>query len=179
MIIMLFAMVLFYTYTSMNSTTMREYQWNSKGSLAGDVYSIIEFSQKLLSLNTMSNDESSSYMQPMESRSRSSNDSATECNPPGFNLPTIHQDDFFVGRENDISMVVSMMESAHIININGAPGIGKSTLAIHVGYELLRNGTSVYVTSTWVKRYLCLKGVGPQMKDLVAQWCTTQNKWRK
>ena len=48
------------------------YQW--KGPLAGDVYSIVEFSQTLLNLNTMSNDESSSYIQPMESRSHSSND---------------------------------------------------------------------------------------------------------
>ena len=69
--------------------------------------------------------------------------SATECNPPGFNLPAIHHNDLFVGRENDISMVVSMMANAHIVNINGAPGMGKSTLAIHIGYELLQNGTSV------------------------------------
>ena len=110
-----------------------------KRPLAGDGYNIIEFSRKLL--NTMSNDESSSYIQTMESHS--SNDSATKCNPPGFDLPTIHHNDFFIGRGNDISMVISMMAYAHIININGAPGIGKSTLAIHVGYKLLRNGTSV------------------------------------
>ena len=113
--------------------SMRGYR-ERKGPLAGDTCTIP---------STTLNDESSSYIQPMESRSHSSNDSATECNPPGFDLPTIHHDDFFVGRENDISMVVSMMANAHIININGAPGIGKSTLAIRVGYELLRNGTSV------------------------------------
>jgi archaellum biogenesis ATPase FlaH len=92
-------------------------------------------------LNPMSNESSSYYIQPMESQS--SNDGATKCNPPGYDLPAIHHDDFFVGRENDISMVVNMTANTHIININGAPGIGKSTLAIHVGYELLRNGTSV------------------------------------
>ena len=136
LIIIVFAalVMLFFTSTTHSTLPMRP--------LAGDVYSIIEFSQK--SLNTMSDNESSSYnVQPMESRSHSSNDSATKCNPPNFDLPTIHHDDFFVGRENDISMVVSMMANTHIININGAPGIGKSTLAIHVGYELLRNGTSV------------------------------------
>ena len=40
--------------------------------------------------------------------------------------------------------MISMMASAHIININGAPGIGKSTLAIQVGYKvMIENGTSV------------------------------------
>ena len=95
-----------------------------------------------------SNQESSSYMynmctqpgkpiQPSED-----NNNFTRCSPPDSDLPIV-DNEIFVGRENDISMVVSMMASAHIININGAPGIGKSALAIHVGYEMVRNGTSV------------------------------------
>ena len=131
--------MLFCTYTTHSTPPMG---W--KRPLAGDVYSIIEFSQKLL--NTMSNDiheSSSCNVQTMKSRSHSSNDSPRKCSPPDFDLPTIHHNDFFVGRENDISMVISMMANTHIININGGPGIGKSTLAIHIGYELLRNGTSV------------------------------------
>ena len=51
--------------------------------------------------------------------------------------------DLFVGRENDVEEVVRRVASAHIVNINGAPGFGKSTLAIHVGYELVKKGTSV------------------------------------
>ena len=39
--------------------------------------------------------------------------------------------------------VLHRVASAHIVNINGAPGFGKSTLVIHVGYEILKNGSSV------------------------------------
>ena len=49
----------------------------------------------------------------------------------------------FVGRENDISEVSLKMERAHIISINGAPGFGKSTLAIHVGYKKIEQGIPV------------------------------------
>ena len=73
-------------------------------------------------------------------------DDTTNCSPTAMNLPAIDHK-LFVGREKDISSVVSMMASEqyhdHIININGAPGIGKSTLAIYVGYEMIRNGTPV------------------------------------
>ena len=56
-------------------------------------------------------------------------------------LPKIHP--LFVGRENDVHQVLLRVARAHIVNINGAPGFGKSTLAIHIGYEILKNGTSV------------------------------------
>ena len=63
------------------------------------------------------------------------------CSLPESDLPVIHP--LFVGRENDMNQVLHRVASAHIVNINGAPGFGKSTLAIHVGYEILKNGSSV------------------------------------
>ena len=62
-------------------------------------------------------------------------------NSPESDLPIIHP--LFVGRENDMHQVLRRVATAHIVNINGAPGFGKSTLAIHVGYEIFKNGTSV------------------------------------
>lgn len=95
----------------------------------------------------LSNQESSSYMymciQPGQSiQPNEGNNNFTRCGPPVSDLPVV-DNEIFVGRENDISMVINMMVSVHIININGAPGIGKSVLAIHVGYEMIKNGTSV------------------------------------
>ena len=63
------------------------------------------------------------------------------CSFPESDLPMIHP--LFVGRENDVYQVLCKVARAHIVNINGAPGFGKSTLAIHVGYEIVKNGTSV------------------------------------
>ena len=60
---------------------------------------------------------------------------------PERDLPRIHP--LFVGRENDVHQVLLRVARAHIVNINGAPGFGKSTLAIHVGYEIVKNGSSV------------------------------------
>ena len=62
-------------------------------------------------------------------------------NSPESDLPIIHP--LFVDRENDVHQVLLRVARAHIVNINGAPGFGKSTLAIHVGYEILKNRTSV------------------------------------
>ena len=39
--------------------------------------------------------------------------------------------------------MICKVARVHIVNINGAPGFGKSTLAIHVGYEITKNGTYV------------------------------------
>ena len=63
------------------------------------------------------------------------------CSFPENDLPTIHPP--FIGRENDIYQVLRRVANAHIVNINGAPGFGKSTLAIYIGYEIFKNGTSV------------------------------------
>ena len=88
-----------------------------------------------------SNQESSSYMciQPGSSVQLQG---ATRCGLVEMDLPKVDSE-IFVGRENDTRTVVGMMASAYIANINGAPGIGKSALAIHVGYEMITNGTSV------------------------------------
>jgi hypothetical protein len=53
----------------------------------------------------------------------------------GSDLPRLYGR--FIGRENDISNVMEKAKEANILNINGAPGFGKSTLAIHVGYRLV------------------------------------------
>ena len=50
-----------------------------------------------------------------------------------------------MGRENNVHAVSNKVAQTHIVNVNGAhqAWVGKSTLAIHVGYELVKNGTSV------------------------------------
>ena len=66
----------------------------------------------------------------------------TDCNQSvGHDLPLL--DGLFVGREDDIIEVVRKAMNANILNINGAPGFGKSTVAIHAGYWLFKNCTSV------------------------------------
>ena len=66
----------------------------------------------------------------------------TNCSQQvGHDLPLLHG--LFVGRENDVRKVIEKVKKANILNINGAPGFGKSTLAIHVGYRLVKNCTSV------------------------------------
>ena len=67
--------------------------------------------------------------------------STRNCSFPESDLPMIHS--LFVGRENDVNQALHKVATSHIVNINGAPGFGKSTLAIHVGYEVVKNGTSV------------------------------------
>ena len=68
-------------------------------------------------------------------------ESIRKCSFPESDLPIIHP--LFVGRENDVHQVLHRVARAHIVNINGAPGLGKSTLAIHIGYELFNNKSSV------------------------------------
>ena len=73
------------------------------------------------------------------------NHSKRKCefnNLPGSDLPALSQE-VFVGREVDVQEVFNKVTTAHIININGAPGFGKSALAVQVGYKVIRNGTSV------------------------------------
>lgn len=57
--------------------------------------------------------------------------------PVSHDLPVLHN--VFVGREEDIREIVSKTMKANILNINGAPAFGKSTVAIHAGYRLLQN----------------------------------------
>lgn len=69
-------------------------------------------------------------------------DSTSNCSQGvGHDLPLLYG--VFIGRENDISMVMEKAKKANIFNINGAPGFGKSTLAIHVGYRLVNSCISV------------------------------------
>ena len=72
---------------------------------------------------------------------RAKNDVGSNCTISENGLPVIRP--LFVGRENDMRQVLRKVAKAHIVNINGAPGFGKSTLAIHVGYEVFKSGTSV------------------------------------
>lgn len=67
---------------------------------------------------------------------------SSPCETVGSDLPNIHSN-LFIGRDKDVSMIVRKIHSASIVNVNGAPGFGKSTVVIHVGYELVSNGTSV------------------------------------
>lgn len=60
---------------------------------------------------------------------------------PDHDLPILNC--VFVGREHDVNEVVSKVMSTRIVNINGAPGFGKSTLAIHAGHEMVKNGIKV------------------------------------
>ena len=65
----------------------------------------------------------------------------SDCSSPESDLPIIHP--LFVGRENDVHQVLLKVARAHVVNINGAPGFGKSILVIHVSYEVVKNGISV------------------------------------
>ena len=57
------------------------------------------------------------------------------CNQTGHDLPGLY--DIFVDRKNDINEIVSKVLSTNIVNINGAPGFGKSSVAIRSGYRLV------------------------------------------
>ena len=69
------------------------------------------------------------------------NTTDSHFNIPGHDLPILHG--VFVGREHDINEVISRIMNTRIVNINGAPGFGKSTLAIHVGHVVVQNGIDV------------------------------------
>ena len=51
----------------------------------------------------------------------------------------------FVGREQDIIEVVRKAMNANDLNINGAPGFGKSIVAIHAGHWLFKNKDCISV----------------------------------
>ena len=62
-------------------------------------------------------------------------------------LPHISEN--FVGRKEDINEIIKLINfkksDLRIINIIGPPGFGKSTLAIHVGHEMVRNAIVYYL----------------------------------
>ena len=54
----------------------------------------------------------------------------------------------FIGREKEMKEVMELVDSDNsklrIVSIVGPPGIGKSTLAIHVGHDMVAQGVVVY-----------------------------------
>ena len=53
----------------------------------------------------------------------------------------------FVGRDEDVNKVTNILLSTHsvvqMVNIVVLPAVGKSTLAIHIGYEMTSHGVAV------------------------------------
>ena len=53
--------------------------------------------------------------------------------------------DHFVGREEEVSDIVRILESkTRIVNIYGSPGFGKSMLSVHVGHRMLEKRVNVH-----------------------------------
>ena len=54
----------------------------------------------------------------------------------------------FVGREKEMNEVSKLLDfrnsDIRIVNIYGSPGFGKSTLAIHIGHKMVKNGVTVH-----------------------------------
>ena len=74
----------------------------------------------------------------------SADQNSTPCNSdelPESDLPILYGP--FVGREHDLREVAQKTHKVHIVNINGAPGFGKSFLSIHTGYEIITTGIPV------------------------------------
>ena len=60
-----------------------------------------------------------------------------------YSLPRLS--DHFVGREEEVSDIVQILESEiRIVNIYGSPGFGKSTLSVHVGHRMLEKKVNVH-----------------------------------
>ena len=61
------------------------------------------------------------------------------------NLPFLDPSLPFVGRESDVRNVTDILVSnrVSIVGISGSPAFGKSTLAIHIGYEVVKNHITV------------------------------------
>ena len=58
----------------------------------------------------------------------------------------------FIGRDQNVTLIMKSLQvdgTVQIININGAPGFGKSALAIHVGHQLVARCIQVrYIDTT-------------------------------
>lgn len=90
----------------------------------------------------------------------------TKCYSHSHDLP--YSNNSFVGRHEEMMEVIQLMNAAHIIGINGAPGFGKSQLAIHVGYEMVSRGTNVrYIDAVDKLSYLnaFVRGTEPLKSD--------------
>ncbi len=61
----------------------------------------------------------------------------------------IHPSKIFVGREQEMSKLMDLLDfgsdtDIRIVNIVGSPGFGKSTLAIHIGDRMVKQGVEVH-----------------------------------
>ncbi len=61
----------------------------------------------------------------------------------------IHPSKIFVGREQEMLQLIDLLDFSsdtdiRIVNIVGSPGFGKSTLAIHVGDQMVKQGVEVH-----------------------------------
>ena len=65
----------------------------------------------------------------------------SRCDSVSHDLPIMNS--HFIGREVEMAMILQQINIAHIINVNGAPGFGKSLLAIHTGYQMVQRGSTV------------------------------------
>ena len=104
------------------------------------------FGTKVNNYNIITNTETSnhtftSYHIVRPNSKGGSSRNFSHCTVPENDMPIIYP--LFVGREKDTHQILLRVARTHIININGAPGFGKSTLAIHVGYEIFKSGTSI------------------------------------
>ena len=66
----------------------------------------------------------------------------SRCAEVYSDLPNILSN-VFIGRSKDIEEISRRIQTSSIVNVNGAPGFGKSSVVIHTGYVLVDNGTSV------------------------------------
>ena len=64
---------------------------------------------------------------------------------------------WLTGREKDAREVINMLLRTHIVNIYGAIGSGKSSLAIYIGQKMANNGTPVYYINMEEKISLFMK----------------------
>ena len=51
----------------------------------------------------------------------------------------------FVGRNQDVNEIIHLLHNPFVktVHIFGLPAVGKSTLAVHVGYQMASHGVAV------------------------------------
>lgn len=105
------------------------------GILAECIISQIEFCVSFVGMNSNSTDTA---LQPTDKRLK-----CLESEMPPINLVKLHSP--FVGRESNMTYLeqlllnVSSSGSVHVVGISGPPGFGKSTLANHLGWRMVKN----------------------------------------